>query len=209
MIRPKGSIILLGIVVCLNAFYGCAGLNKKPIEKKYFDLNINLPTSDNNCINQGATLLVKEFLINFTSDSYSFVYRVGKNEYETDYYNEFVSYPARIVTEKIEESLCASRHFTSALTNIKQDIDFRLSGRITRLYGDVQNINSAKAIIEIRMILEKRVGNTFQVISEKTYLAEENISTRAPAHLVPGWNTGLLKIVTQFINDFQKPPVSG
>ncbi|MCD4721112.1 MAG: hypothetical protein K8S13_14830 [Desulfobacula sp.] len=203
--QPKKSIILVGIVICLNAFYGCAGLKKEPIEKKYFDLNINLPASNQNSISQGTALLVKEFFINSTFDSHSFVYRVGKNEYVTDYYNEFVSYPARLVTEKIEENLYASSLFTPALTNIKQDIDFRLSGKITNLYGDFQDTNDPKAIIEIRMALEKRVDKTFQVISEKTYRSEENISTHAPAHLVSGWNTGLLKIVTQFINDFQTP----
>ncbi len=203
--RPKIAIILIGFVVCLNIFYGCAGLNKKPIEKKYFDLNIHLPFSDRNTISQGASLLVKEFTINPVFDSHSFVYHVGKNEYATDYYNEFVSFPAKLVTEKIAENLYASSHFKSALTNMKQDIDFRLSGKITMLYGDFQSINAPKAIIEIRMILEQKTNKNFKVITGKTYLAKEDISSRGPAHLVSGWNTGLLKIVTQFTHDLKIP----
>ena len=201
--QSKIFIVLTGLLICLNVFYGCAGLEKEPIEKKYFDLNINMPASDRNNISQGAALLVKEFLINSAFDSHFFIYRVGKNEYVIDYYNEFVSYPARLITEKIEKNLCASSHFTFVQTNMEQDIGFRLSGKITMICGDFQNINDPKAIIEIRMILEKKTDNTFQVISANTYLAEENISSREPAHLVLGWNTGLSKILTQFIKDFK------
>lgn len=201
--QPKISIILIGLVILLSAFYGCAGLNKDPIEKNYFDLTINLAASDQNNISQGAVLLVKDFLIDSTFDSFSFVYRIGKNEYETDYYNEFISSPAKMITEKIEESLYKSSHFISAQTKMKQNIDFRLSGKITSLYGDFQDTNISKAIIEIRMILEKMTGNTFQIVFEKIYPAEENIPTHAPDHLVAGWNAGFSKIVTQFINDFK------
>lgn len=135
--------------------------------------------------------------------SFAFVYRIGKNEYETDYYNEFISSPAKMITEKIEESLYKSSYFISAQTKMKQNIDFRLSGKITSLYGDFQDTNISKAIIEIRMILEKKTGNTFQIVFEKIYPTEENIPTRAPDHLVAGWNAGFSKIVTQFINDFK------
>ena len=203
---PKSSMVLIGLMICLNTFYGCGGLKKEPVGKKYFDLNINntsLHVLSQNNIHHGPALMVKEFAINPVFDSHYLVYRVGKNEYVNDYYNEFISYPARLITEKIEESLCASSHFTCVPTNMKQDIAYRLSGKITRLYGDFQDTNDPKAIIEIRLILEKKTDNAFKVISGKTYLSEEGISSREPAQLVLGWNTGLLKIMTQFINDYQ------
>jgi len=203
--QPKISIVLMGFLVILIIFYGCAGLKKEPVHKSYFDLAITLPVSSRNKICKGETLLVKKFDINPAFDSHSFVYRLGKNEYAIDYYNEFVSSPARLITEIIEGSLCASNLFTSLQTSMKQNISFRLSGKITRLYGDFQDPSNPRAVIEISMILGKKDGPAFQAISSKTYIAEENISSSDPSQLVSGWNTGLSKIVIQFIKDFQTP----
>ena len=203
--QPKISIVLTGFLVILISFYGCTGLKKEPVNKSYFDLAITLPVSSQDKMCKGKTILVKEFYINPAFDSHSFVYRLGKNKYSIDYYNEFISSPARLITQIIEESLCASNLFTSIQTDKKQNISFRLSGKITRLYGDFQDPSNPRAVIEISMILGKKHGSAFQAISSKTYLAQENISSNDPSKLVSGWNTGLLKIVIQFMNDFQPP----
>ena len=42
---------------------------------------------------------------------HAFVYRINENGYQSDFYNEFVSYPARLITDKITESLYATAHF--------------------------------------------------------------------------------------------------
>ena len=201
--QPKISIVLTGFLVILISFYGCTGLKKEPVNKSYFDLAITLPVSSQNKVCKSETLLVKEFYINPVFDSHSFVYRLGKNKYAIDYYNEFVSSPARLITQGIEESLCASNLFTSIQANKKQNIGFRLSGKITRLYGDFQDPSNPRAVIEISMILEKKHDTAFQTISSKTYLAEEKILSNDPSKLVSGWNAGLLKIVIGFISDFQ------
>ena len=203
--QHKPLIIFMGFLAFLSTLYGCAGLQKGPLTKNYFDLSNNRPVSSRNNITKGNALLVKELFINPAFDSHSFVYRIGKNRYTTDYYNEFISYPAKLITVKITETLCATRYFKSAQTNMKQNVGYRLSGKITRLYADFQDTNNPEAIIEIRLVLEKRTGHTFQTISGKTYLAKEHILSRKPAHLVSGWNTGLTKIVAQFISEFQNP----
>jgi len=201
----KFSIALTGILLFLNIFYGCAGLKNEPVSKNYFNLNIKLPVSGQNSINKDSSLLVKEFFINPAFDSHSLVYQVGKNEFISDYYNEFISYPATLITEKISESLFASNHFTPSLTSMKQDSIYRLSGKITKLYGDFQDTNDPKAIIEIRMILEKKAGNTSKTVISKTYLFEEPIISHTPDHLISGWNAALAKIVILFISDYQTP----
>ncbi len=205
--RQNHSIVLTGLVAFLTVltvilvFSGCAGIQTKPAEKNYFQLQSTVPAATPNSVSSGDPLLVKNFFINPSFDSHSFVYRIEKNEYITDYYNEFINSPTRLITEKIAENLYSSSRFTPAPTDRKQDIIYLLSGKITRLYGDFQATNAPKAVIEIRMILEKNTGKTFQVISNKTYLAEEPILSRKPAHLISGWNKGLVKIMTRFVSD--------
>jgi len=201
----KTSIVLTGFLSILIFICGCTGLTKEPVHKSYFDLAVTLPASGQHKICKDERILVKQLDINPTFDSHSFVYRLGENEYVMDYYSEFVNSPARLITEKIEESICDSSHFTSVQTGVKQYSGFRLSGKITRLYGDFQDPSRPRAVIEIQMTLEKGNGTDFTTISSKTYIAEEIISSRASAQLVPGWNKGLSKIIIEFINDFQTP----
>lgn len=197
------SIFLSGFLSCLFLISGCTGLTKEPLHKNYFDLAVTLPAPSRDTMCNGKTVLVKKFDINQTFDSHSFVYRIGINEYVTDYYNEFVSSPARLITEKVENTLCVSNRFASMSTDIKKFTGFRLSGKITRLYGDFQDPSRPRAVIEIQMSLEKGDGTAHTTISSKTYLAQEIISSQNPSQLVSGWNTGLSKIVMEFITDFK------
>lgn len=198
--RQKLFLILIGFLFFLTALYGCTGLLKESVGKNYFDLTLNPLVSGRNDINQGETLLVKEFSINPAFDSHSFIYRIGVNEYRNDYYNEFVNYPARLITERISETLYLSTHFTSGRIGMSQNITYRLSGKINRFYIDLQDPDHARAVIEIRMILEKKKGHAFNTVSNQTYVAEEPVLSREPSRMVSSWNTGLRNIIIQFLN---------
>ncbi len=201
MMQQKTVVILIGVIICMNAFYGCGGLKKPYLEKQYYDLNLDTQSSSNH-INQGDSLLVKEFSINPAFDSQSLVYRIDKNEYVYDYYNEFVYYPAKLISDKIAETLYGSVYFTSALAKEQADIKYRLSGKVLNFYGDFQDSNAPKAIIEIRIILEQKKDKIFQQIMSNTYRGSETILSAAPDDLCEGWNSGLAKNIIQFINEF-------
>lgn len=199
---------MTGFLILMVLSHGCSGLQKEPVTKQYFDLAPQLPASIKDSLCRGETLMVKAFSINSAFDSHSFVYKVGENEYVTDYYTEFISYPSKLITEKISEALFGSPYFRPALTDDKKDITFRLSGKITRLSGDFIDKNNAKAVIELILILEKRTGSTFTPVLSNTYAVEEPIPDKNPSSLVSGWNSGLSKILTQFITEFQELPPS-
>ncbi|MCF6246158.1 MAG: hypothetical protein L3J69_02230 [Desulfobacula sp.] len=206
-----------GLMVLLFLVSGCTGLNKIPIEKNYYDLVLKHPLNshrvnshrvNNNQADtdktryQGDSIIVREFLIASAFDSHSFILRVKNDEYINDYYNEFISYPARLITEKFFDQLTATPHFSSAQTKAKQGIAYRLSGKITKLYGDFQTPASPKAIIELQLILEKKSKKNFAVVISKTYAIDIPIESQSPTNLVSGWSKGLSAIITQFLIDF-------
>ncbi len=200
----KKPIILMTMLWCFLLIFGCSGLQKPPVIKNYFDLNILAPAAKTEThINQGSGLLIKELLIAPEFDSHSFVYLVSENEYTNDFYNEFISYPARLISDKIKETLYATKYFTPFLAQKQQDVSFRLFGKITHLYGDMQNKNAPKAIMEIRFILEKKVNDTFEKVFTKTYRVQEPLSAPEADLLVKGWSKGLKTIVSNFLNDIQ------
>jgi hypothetical protein len=198
--RHNIFISLIGFVICLNIFLGCGSLKTAHLTKKYFDLNTIVLDPSN--IDLGSAVLVKEFSINTLFDSHSFVYRVDDNKYINDYYNEFVNYPAKVVSDKIAQALYGSIHFIPALNVRPKYIKYRLSGEIIKLHGDFRKINKPEAIIEIRMILEQKKENSFQKIIDNRYSGLEPVFSTKPDQLIKGWNRGLSKITGKFIEDF-------
>jgi hypothetical protein len=204
----KFSPVIAGFLILMALSHGCSGLQKDPVTKQYFDLAPQLPASLKGSLCQGETLMVKAFSINSAFDSYSFVYKVGENEYATDYYTEFIGYPSKLITEKISGALFGSPYFRPALTDDKKDVTYRLSGAITRLSGDYIDKDKPRAVVELMLILEKKTGSAFTPVLSNTYAADEPIPDKNPSSLVSGWNTGLSKILLQFITEFQHLPAS-
>ncbi len=191
-----------GLMALLLLMFGCSGLTKSPMDKNYYDLIIQHPTGSDQYRHQGASILVKEFNIVSAFDSHSFILRVKNDEYINDYYNEFISYPARLITEKFFEQLADTPHFSSAQTNLQHGIDYRLSGKITKLYGDLRLDASPKAIIALQLILEQKSKKAFAVAISRTYAIETPIASKKPTDLISGWSKGLSGITAQFLNDY-------
>ena len=200
MIQCKTITIIIGFVICLTFFYSCGSIKTDYIEKQYYDFTTM--SQGQGSSDTGAPLLVKDFTINSAFDSYSFVYRVENKQDIYDYYNEFATYPAKLISGQLAETLYNSIYFSSALAKRPADIKYRLSGKIIKLYGDFQEKSDPKAVIGIRMILEQKRGKTFQKIMDSRYSGTQIILEAKPDQLFKGWNSGLLKIVEKFINDF-------
>lgn len=192
------------IAVCLVFLSGCSGFQKPPLTKTYYDLDIPAVTTDQGSgTKKAAILLVKEFAISPEFDSHAFVYRIKKNQYATDFYNEFSAYPARLITEEIKEGLFSTKYFAPSTTRYKGDIAFRISGKITRLYADLQTPGAPESVMEIRFTLEKKDDTGFKKIHTGTYPAREKLSNADPALIAAGWGKGLGKILLQFIEDIR------
>ena len=204
----KFSPVMTGILVLMVLFHGCSSLQKEPVTKQYFDLAPRLPAPVKDSLCRGETLMVRAFSINSAFDSHSFVYKVGENEYATDYYTEFISYPSKLITEKISGALFGLPYFRPALADDKKEVTFRLSGIITRLSGDYTDKKNPRASMELMLILEKKSGSAFTPVLSNTYAVDEPIPDRNPSSLVSGWNTGLSGILMQFITEFQDLPAS-
>nr|NJM01212.1 hypothetical protein [Desulfobacula sp.] len=202
------SPVITSLLILTALFHGCSGLQKEPVTKQYFDLAPQLPASIKDSLCLGKTLMVKAFSINSAFDSHSFVYKVGENEYATDYYTEFISYPSKLITEKISGALFGSPYFRPVPGDDKKEVAFRLSGAILQLAGDYKDKGHPRAALELMMVLEKKSGPVFTPVLSRTYAVDEPIPDRNPSSLVSGWNTGLSKILMQFLTEFQALPAS-
>ncbi|MCP4723288.1 MAG: ABC transporter, partial [Desulfobacteraceae bacterium] len=149
----------------------------------------------------GEGLLVKRFSISPEFETNSFVYRLSPTRFTTDFYNNFIVSPARMITNVIQEDLWGSPLFSPVPTHTLEDIRFQLWGKVTDFYCDIQNPDQPRAIMGIRLILEKNNGDSFTPVINKTYGAQIELDALDPGLFTDGLNKGINQILDAFYKD--------
>lgn len=193
--------VLLVFAACLLVLTGCGGFDKKPIRIHQYDLIISHTEKNANLAEKGHRLLVKELQIAAAFDSHQFIYRISPDRYVNDYYNEFIQYPARLITERLSNALGRTQFFSTRVTQDISRPDYRLSGKINKLYADRQDKARHQAIMEITLILEKKGENAFLPLISKTYGQEIELETTSPVELSRKWGKALEIILDQLVSD--------
>jgi len=152
----------------------------------------------------GEGLLVNRFSISPEFETNSFVYRLSPTRFATDFYNNFMVSPARMITEVIQEDLWASPLFSQVPTHSMADIRFQLWGKVTSFYGDTLDPKHPKAVVTIRLILEKNTNGSFTPVVNKTYEAQIKLDAPDPGLLTDGLGKGVLQILDAFYTDIAK-----
>jgi hypothetical protein len=194
-------ICRVGLFILFTAVLSCSPLERRPLEKKYYDLTISTPRVQDADRCKGSPILIREFQIAPQFDSHAFTYKMSEKEYATDYYTEFVSYPAKLITDKFSEQICGTPYFSSIRASRQLDIQYRLSGKITQLFGDFQSPGHPKAVMAIQLLLEKRETHTFSIVHSRTYEAVIDIPTAEHVELAAGWSSGFTDIFRQFMDN--------
>ena len=199
-LKPYAAGLVLFLTMVL-AVAGCTPLNTHPVDKHHYDLLPDPHPSLDRHLNTGAPLVVRAFGIAPVFGSHAFVYRISRDRYTADYYNEFIRYPSKLITDKFTSRLYATPLFSPVQASRQTGTRYRLSGKITELYGDYRVREHPKAVMSVRLVLEKRTNRHFDVIQSRTYDAAVDMPAMTQEDLVSGWNTGLEDIITRFTDD--------
>jgi len=122
------------LVLALFCF-GCVSLERSFPEKRYFVIEVqeSQPANPGN----GQTLSIPNFQISPRYADRDFVYRTSQTEYESDFYNQFLTPPAVMITEETRKALASSSGFKFVVgASSPLTANFVLEGAINALYGD-------------------------------------------------------------------------
>jgi cholesterol transport system auxiliary component len=203
--RRNAIAPVFGLVIVLIAG-GCSIKQSYPA-KDYFALEVNreteaTPPSD------GKTLLVRDFIVSPKFEDKGFVYRLTDQNYETDYYNEFLVPPGALLGEDTREWLADSGIFD--LVGDRRTVvspTFSLHVRVIALYGDMRVKGQEKAVLEARIFVfehaEPEVSRDSDLRFQEIYREKVPLNDRSPAALVEGWNTAFRNILTAVENDLR------
>lgn len=211
---PLMRLPFFTMMICLltaAAFLaGCGGLKNDYTEKQLFRLRAwdSDPTDQNNR-SHGAPLVVKRLDISPEFGGAEFVYRVDQNRFTQDYYNNYMTSPARMISDVMYEALVNSAQFAPVPKNKVPESFLQLWGKITALYCDHRNASEVSAVVTIALNLDRLDDNGFTPLLSKTYSAEIDLgSDTGPKAYIKALNRGLADVVNGIVSDFQQLPAS-
>ena len=194
------STLLLLVVFC----GGCVTLERSyPADQRYFMIE----AQDGKSLSSEGThiLSVQNLYISPRYADRNFIYRTSETEYETDFYNQFLSEPATMISEEVRQALAATRLFKIVLgPSNSQPANYLLEGSVNVLYGDFRNLRAPAAVLEIEFLLHNENPTQNEIVMQKRYRRSVPLSERTPEALVKGWNQALAEIIAMFVNDLDQ-----
>ncbi|WP_320044662.1 ABC transporter [uncultured Desulfobacter sp.] len=197
-------VMITGIFTAAAVLGGCGIKNdytKKQMFRLYADRNDPVGQSNRST---GAPLVVKRLDISPEFDGAGFVYRLGQSRFTQDFYNNYMTSPARMISDVMLETLIDSPHFAPAPKNRIPDDIFQLWGKITALYCDRRNTSAVSAVVTMALNLDRLNKDGFTPILSKTYSRQIPLgSDTSPTGYIQALNRGLAGIVKDILSDYQ------
>ncbi len=200
---------LLPLAACLlSMITSCSGIRNEYQEKTMFRIEASPKMAESQDQESGEGLLVKRFSISPEFEGSPFMYRDNHNRFGSDYYHNYVVPPARMLTDVVMENLYASPLFSPVSPNSMDEIKYQLWGKITELYGDVRDKNQLKAVVTIRLALDRNNEGQFEPIIHNTFTASVPLTEPSPEAYIVGLNQGLTQILDAFFQDLKTADIN-
>lgn len=192
-------LALLAAAVVLLA--GC--LAQAHPKKSYFVLETRLPDTQVNTAKR-RTLLIGTVSAAAGYDGRGLVYRVGPDQFDTDFYNEFMAPPARLLADQCAQYLDASsRRVRAVKTPGLALADYGLETYLETMHGDFTT-GPPQAVLAIRFTVNDLRRAPTRVLLDKTYRSAAPLAAKTPEALVTALNGCLEAILAELSGDLDK-----
>jgi len=192
-----------GIAVFVLFCSSCVSLERSSPDRHYFVIELPQGIDSANSAND-RILSVANLRISPRFADRSFVYRTSETGYESDFYNQFLTWPDTMITEELRKGLAASQEFKYVLGPADaQPPNYVLEGSVTGLYGDFRNSSQPAAVLEIEVFLYNENSSNAGIVMQKRYMKSVPLKEKSPEALVQGWDQALQQIVTALAGDLK------
>lgn len=191
-------VLLAAATVALTA---C--LTKAHPQKNYFALDARPPEIQAGQAKR-RTLLVGTVAAAAGYDNRSLVYRIGPDQFDTDFYNEFMAPPARLLADQTAQYLdAANRRVRPVKTPGLVLAEYGLETYLETIHGDF-TVDPPEAVIAIRFTVNDLRRAPAAVLLDKTYSYSTSMADKTPAGLITALNACLEAILAELNGDIEK-----
>lgn len=201
--RTRATAWLLAVL----AVPGCLSLEKGYPERRFYVLELPSSAGDRAVASEervrfAGTVQVRPFRLDAPHDGEQFVYRQSDGETVADFYHQFFSPPAAMITQATRESLSHSRLFDQVVApGSRLDSDYVLEGSVLRLHGDFSDSSDPTAVLGLQLMLIERADGDPSVLFTRDYEERISIAVAEPTPLALAWSDALGRILAAFRSD--------
>lgn len=131
-----------------------------------------------------------------------FVYRTNEFQYETDYYNQFIAPPIRVISEAFRQWFTERQSVKGTMApTYSYAPTLKIIPQLTELYGDYRDLDDPRARCSMQITVLDLEKKKAEVLFDKTYKASIQLKAISPQELFKSWNRGLQKILLELEND--------
>lgn len=198
--RYLQTIVLLIIATSLLA--GCGGLSRKPVEKRYYTLEVMRGRGDGPPVTE-KLLKVRRMQVSPLYDGRELVYKLGSGRMESDFYNLFFMPPVELLSHDLERWMDSSNLFLGTVSPASlAGADYTLEGVVNTLYGDFSG-SQKSAVVEMQFFLIDERTAQNRIVFTGNYSERVGIAENSPGAVVSGMKEGVQAIFTALENDLR------
>lgn len=190
-------------IVLVLLLIGCSGLKREYPTKNYYTFDVINEIKVNN--NQGINYIkIERTDVNHAYHHRDFNYKIGPDEFISDYYNQFYKGVGSLVTSEIYKWLSSAGIYKEVLpVNNLINSKYVLDSKLVDIYGDFSNSEEPRAVLNMQFFLIDDSSDDAELAYSNVYNQSVAISSRTPNSLVEGWNEALKNILKQLESDLR------
>lgn len=195
---------ILFAALTLSLLAGCGGLSRKPVEKRFYTLDVKREVVPIKADSPSVGLLkIRRMQVSPLYDGRELVYKYDGGRVESDFYNLFFMPPVELLSHDLQRWLQASGVFGSTITTASlAEADYTLEGVVNALYGDFAG-GQRSAVVEMQFFLIDERKAADNVAFSRSYLRRVSLPDSRPASLIDGMRQGVRAVFTELENDLR------
>lgn len=189
--------------VCGMLLAGCLVPERKPVEKRYYNLEIAREDRAQNAAADRA-LKVRRLAISPRYAGRELVYKTGETAFESDFYNEFFIPPAEMLTQDLRAWLDRSGLFAHVLDPASlAQAGLVLEGAVNALYGDFSR-RPPVAVAKLQFFLIDERSAEGAILFSRDYAREVALDAGSPRDLVLGLRAAVRDVFASLEADLRE-----
>ncbi|MGN6367844.1 MAG: ABC-type transport auxiliary lipoprotein family protein [Phycisphaerae bacterium] len=200
MLKRMGLMVM---AIGLGVVAGCSLSTPYP-NRALFTINVGAPGAGGGGAATGpagkdVALRVRRIIAVPPFGGTAFVYRRGKNQLQTDYYNGFAAAPADLITAQLVEWLRAE-HLFSAVADNNSGVghQWALEGRLQELVIDTTG-GTPRAVVTMEFVVLDDRDPAPRPLMERTYT--EGVSIKGEEGAAAAWSAACRRIFERLSGD--------
>lgn len=201
---------LLGFGLLLASCLGPAAcsLSKPYPAKQLYAIDVGV-TQPAVAAAPGTALRVLRVRIAEPYSSREFQYLIAPNQFQQDYYANFVADPDQLLTSEVIKWMATTRLYATVVdgsSSVKTERSLQCV--VSQLYGDMSDAASPKAVIEARFFVLDESDVDAKVLFNQTYRHAEPAGGAGADKLTQAWGRAMKKVLEQLTTDLRAARLS-